>query len=194
MTKPVIEDLFSVPLYSEELNLNTNIITKYCLSMKKTLNTSTISNIGGWQSSPLTGEHKPLNTLLISILNAAKRYQDTFQYKHPLVINTLWININKEKDYNLEHNHPNSVISGVYYVKAHKDSGDLVLSHPASIAMEYDWSGKNLKKYNKYNSPMWKIPPIENRLLLFPSWLLHSVRPNLNKNKNRISISFNLCI
>ena len=194
MTKPVIEDLFSVPLYSEELNLNTNIITKYCLSMKKTLNTSTISNIGGWQSSPLTGEHKPLNTLLISILNAAKLYQDTFQYKHPLVINTLWININQEKDYNLEHNHPNSVMSGVYYVKAQKNSGDLVLSHPASIAMEYDWSGRNLKKYNKYNSPMWKIPPIENRLLLFPSWLLHSVRPNLNKNKNRISISFNLCI
>tara|TARA_R100000541_G_scaffold57133_1_gene67026 strand:- start:677 stop:1261 length:585 start_codon:yes stop_codon:yes gene_type:complete len=194
MTKPVIEDLFSVPLYSEQLNLNTNIITKYCLSMKKTLNTSTISNIGGWQSSPLTGEHKPLNTLLISILNAAKLYQDTFQYKHPLVINTLWININQEKDYNLEHNHPNSVMSGVYYVKAQKNSGDLVLSHPASIAMEYDWSGRNLKKYNKYNSPMWKIPPIENRLLLFPSWLLHSVRPNLNKNKNRISISFNLCI
>ena len=190
----MIEDLFSVPLYSEKLNLNTNIISKYCLSIKKTLNTSTVSNVGGWQSPLLTGEHKPLNILFISILNAAKRYQDTFQYKHPLILNSLWININQEKDYNIEHNHPNSVISGVYYVKANKNSGDLVLSHPASISMEYDWSGKNLKKYNKYNSPMWKIPPVENRLILFPSWLLHSVRPNLNKNKNRISISFNLCI
>ena len=127
----MIEDLFSVPLYSEKLNLNTNIISKYCLSIKKTLNTSTVSNVGGWQSPLLTGEHKPLNILFISILNAAKRYQDTFQYKHPLILNSLWININQEKDYNIEHNHPNSVISGVYYVKANKNSGDLVLSHIA---------------------------------------------------------------
>ena len=190
----MIEDLFSVPLYSEELNLNTDIITEYCLGMKNTLNTSTVSNVGGWQSPPLTGEHGPLNTLLISILNAAQRYRDTFQYKHPLIIHTLWVNINREKDYNLEHNHPNSVISGVYYVKAHKNSGDLVFSHPASISMEYDWPEKNLKKYNRYNGAIWRIPPIENKLLLFPGWLLHSVRPNLNKNQDRISISFNLTI
>jgi len=187
-----VKEIFSVPLYSEQLNLNTDTISQYCLEMKKGISSSTISNIGGWQSPPLKGEHKPLDTLLISILNTAKCYQDTFQYKHLLKINTMWVNINGYKDYNLEHHHTNTVIAGVYYVKAYKNSGDLVFSNPATIAMEYDWPGNNLKEFNKYNSATWIIPPIENRLLLFPAWLRHSVRPNLNKKQERISISFNL--
>ena len=46
--------------------------------------------------------------------------------------------------------------------------------------------------YNNYNSGTWWLPSEENNLYLFPSWLKHRVEPNLNKNENRISISFNL--
>jgi len=37
------------------------------------------------------------------------------------------------------------------------------------------------------------IQPVENLLLIFPSYLLHEVEMN-NSNEKRISISFNLCI
>ena len=188
----MIEDLFSVPLYSEQLNLNTGAISKYCLEMKKGISSSSVSNIGGWHSPPLEGEHEPLNTLLISILNSAKRYQDTFHYKNPLRISNIWININGYKDYNSDHHHTNTVIAGVYYVKVHKNSGDLVFLNPGHIPMDYDWPTEDLKKFNKYNSAKWMIPPLENRLLLFPGWLRHQVRPNLNKDHERISIPFNL--
>ena len=188
----MIEDLFSVPLYSEQLNLNTHILSKYCVEMKKVVSSSNMSNIGGWQSPPLQGEHKPLDTLSISILNGARDYQGTFQYKNPLRINNMWVNINGYKDYNLEHHHSNAVISGVYYVKVPKNSGDLVFSHPATLGLQYDWGENNLKEFNRYNAATWIIPPIENRMFLFPGWLRHSVRPNLNKDQERISISFNL--
>ena len=50
---------------------------------------------------------------------------------------------------------------------------------------------KNINKYNEYNSSIWSIDPKENLLVLFPSNMEHFVEPNLNKNNERISISFN---
>ena len=57
--------------------------------------------------------------------------------------------------------------------------------------MEYDWCPDVIEKYNEHNSPNWMISPVENQLLLFPSWLSHRVEPNLTEGE-RISISFNL--
>ena len=41
------------------------------------------------------------------------------------------------------------------------------------------------------NSYSFSFKPAVNRLVLFPSWLEHSVEPNLNPDKKRISFSFN---
>jgi len=50
---------------------------------------------------------------------------------------------------------------------------------------------KNVLEYNSYNSSNWYFKTVENMLLLFPSWLKHMVKPNMNKKQKRISISFN---
>ena len=54
------------------------------------------------------------------------------------------------------------------------------------------WSEKRTKEENSFTVPRWWMPAIQNRLYLFPNWLTHRVRPNLNPKKERISISFNL--
>ena len=185
----MIEYIFPVPLFSEKLNLNVKDMTKYCLDFKKKASSVSVSNIGGWQSPSLEGEHKPLNDLFKSILDASEKYCEIIQYKHPLKIGALWVNINRYKDYNTDHIHPHSVASGVFYVKA--KSGDLIFKHPLSKVMEYDWPLSTLESYNRSNCPNWEIPPVNNQLLIFPGWLTHLVRPNLNK-EDRISISFNL--
>jgi len=185
----MIEDLFPVSLYREELNLNTESIAKYCLDMKELFPSVVISNIGGWQSPNLGGKHRPLNDLFKSILDASEKYCEFIQYKYPLKIGELWVNINGYKDYNVDHIHPHSVASGIFYVKA--NSGDLIFQHPLGKVMEYDWPSSALESYNRFNCPNCKISPVNNQLLIFPGWLTHQVRPNLNK-EDRISISFNL--
>ena len=37
-----------------------------------------------------------------------------------------------------------------------------------------------------------QFTPVSGRALIFPSWLVHRVEPNLNKNFSRISMSFNI--
>jgi len=182
-------ELFSVPIYSEKLNLDTKKIIDYCLLMKDTTKGVNISNKGGWQSPPLTGEHVVLNDMFSEILKHAEKYREIISYKQKLNFINLWININGYKDYNVEHIHCNSVVSGVYYLSPHNT--DIVFVHPAAQLMQFDWNRDVVDNYNKNNSQNWSITPSPNQLLLFPSWLGHRVEPNLS-GKSRISISFNL--
>jgi uncharacterized protein (TIGR02466 family) len=182
-------ELFSVPIHKRKLNLNLDEMVKYCLSIKRKTKSVNISNQGGWQSPPLQGDHLVLNSLFIEILKAAEQYRKIISYKYPLKLVNLWINVNGYKDYNVEHIHANSVLSGAFYLTS--NNSDIVFINPSSKFINYEWGNNVIENYNEYNSPVWSIKPLENDLLLFPSWLSHRVEPNLSK-KNRISISFNL--
>ena len=46
----------------------------------------------------------------------------------------MWANINPPGGMNRAHQHPNSLWSGVYYIKAPKNSGHLKIDDPRSVA------------------------------------------------------------
>ena len=191
----MIEDLFPVALYHEQLTLDTDAIANYCLDLKKNTPGVEASNVGGWQSPLLTGTPEPLKDLFTAIDTHAEKYQEVLQYKHPLKIDGLWININRDKDYNVEHTHPNVVMAGVFHIKTpplDKNDGALKFTHPLGQILEYDWPYDSLKETNRYNTTKWFVNPIVNQLLLFPGWINHMVVPHKNKDEERISISFNL--
>ena len=52
---------------------------------------------------------------------------------------------------------------------------------------------KAVGKLNEFSTNILKIKPEEGKLLLFPSYLHHSVEENLS-DEDRIAISFNLDI
>ena len=182
-------ELFSVPIHSKKLNLDTKKIIEYCLLIKNTTKSVDMTNKGGWQSPALVGENVVLNNLFSKILESAEKYRKVIAYKHPLKLINLWINVNNHKDYNVEHSHHHCAVSGVYYLTS--NNSNIVFAHPAAQIMGYDWNSYVIDKYNKHNSATWSITPSQNELLLFPSWLNHRVEPNLSK-EDRISISFNL--
>ena len=84
------------------------------------------------------------------------------------------------------HNHPNSIISGVFYIDVEDDR----------IEFERPQSNQFVlppKDYNMYNSGSWWLGVEEKSLLLFPSTLVHSV-PQIHHSKTRISLAFNTFI
>lgn len=101
-------------------------------------------------------------------------------------IDQCWSNIHYNNSITLEHSHSLFPIVATLYVKAEKNSGDLVLINP----MEYG---------------LTHIPyevPIENKietsikistgdLVLFPGWIRHKTKENLSENP-RIVMSFNI--
>jgi uncharacterized protein (TIGR02466 family) len=101
----------------------------------------------------------------------------------------MWANINPPGGMNRAHIHPNSLWSGVYYVKAPKNSGQLKVEDPRSVALMV----RPRMKKDKPPQRVWReasYDPKPGRLIMFPSWLNHCVDPN-ESNDIRISVSFN---
>ena len=117
-----------------------------------------------------------LNEYFINIVNP----------KHDVkpVITQSWVNYSNQGDYHHRHNHPNSYLSGVYYLDV-DDTDSIVFTRPAPSSLNIQ-----PKTHNLYNSDSVWIPAKKDHLIVFPSWLEHEVE-TLNKSHTRISLAFN---
>ena len=197
----MIQDLFKVPIYEVRLDLDIKKLQPFCNEYQQKDTGKTLSNVGGYHSNdlPLNKLKWPLGESLHPLIKEigihSSKFAKEFINNNEQVLSNMWINMGLYKDANKTHNHPGADISGVYYVKTPDDCGNIVFEHPAEDVLGYH-SFSNLVKensgeLNEYNSPHWWKPAVENRLYLFPGWLKHHVEPNLNKTKERVSISFN---
>jgi len=183
-------DLFKYQLYQTKLDVDVENIIQYCLHLKNTDKGRVISNLCGWQSNDLEEIPESIQKLKELIELNLNYYGRQLYFNKQLYLDNMWININEYKDSNKPHMHPKSVLSGVFYLNVHNDTGTLKFYNPLSELIDYVLND-NLNKYMPENCCTWTVIPNRSMLLLFPSWLQHSVEPNLNKNIKRISISFN---
>jgi uncharacterized protein (TIGR02466 family) len=93
-----------------------------------------------------------------------------------------------------EHTHSNSLFSGVLYLKAAEDTGQIAF-HKYQKYLDISSTTLNLgfTEWNIFNSDKWSITPNENQIIIFPSNVTHSVEIN-NSNDDRISIAFNMFV
>jgi len=185
-------DIFKFQLYCEKLNFDTHSLSNLCVELQnKNKDYGRVSsNMGGWQSDDLFDAYTVISDLRKLIYNHIDIYSKNFKLNKKLKLDNLWININGYKDSNLPHIHPNNILSGVFYVKVPKNSGKIRFENPCLDLMESVYQD-SIIEYNLINSATWCLEPDENLLILFPSFLKHSVLPNMNKKEKRISISFN---
>ena len=147
------------------------------------------TNVQGWHST--TNMHElPQFKKLVDMLYECQRtvYQQEHYESEPFLGN-MWANINPPGGMNRAHQHPNSLWSGVYYIKAPKNSGHLKIDDPrASAALSRPRQKSNNLPPRLYRETHYE--PIAGRCIMFPSWLMHCVDPN-QSNDIRISVSFN---
>ena len=144
----------------------------------------TKSNRGGWQSEllPPNGELEPLSAEISEFCKSINLGINE------IVIPQMWINVNKKNDWNAIHSHGQYNLSGTYYVKVPKDSGQIVFRDPRPSAIS------NLFMVNTFDKGEFrKVKTIEGLLILFPSYLEHFVEPS-NADEDRISISFDVVV
>ena len=103
-------------------------------------------------------------------------------------ITQSWLNVTKPGEFHHHHSHPNSIISGVFYILTEEDDKITFTdtNHKIKELIKFE-----TKEYNLWNSITWFFPSNNNELLLFPSWLQHQVEVNEKATTDRISISFN---
>ena len=179
-------NIFSCFLHEDFFSLDIKKIKKEILNIKSKDEGRIVSNYGGWQSQPFLTVNKKFKILFDNINISVKKVEKHLNLKKELVLKNYWYNVNGLGSFNRPHEHPDSVVSGAYYVSIPKNSGSIVFLNKDLDNFYQD----SIKNYNEYNSSTWIKIPKENECVLFPSYLTHYVEPNLNK-KERISISFN---
>ena len=102
----------------------------------------------------------------------------------------MWATIYPQGGYVPQHIHNNTMMSGVYYVQAKEDAGDLVFTDPAWIAKGMIALGKHSTTF-PHSGTKFTIPVHDNKIVIFPSWLPHHTLAN-KSGEDRIIISFNL--
>ena len=147
------------------------------------------TNAGGWHSQTDMNQRKEYNVLTNELFNMQFEIYKKEHLDLKPVLGNMWANINYPGCFNRPHLHPNSLFSGVYWVKTPVKSGNLMLYDPrAGTQMTMP-----NRKENKLPPELWRevhYEPVAGRIIMFPAWMWHEVKPN-ESNDTRISISFN---
>ena len=188
----IIEYHFPTPVYIKEIpnavELNQYLEQKILQWSQQDKGVSK-TNAGGWHSTTDMNRKEEYNVLTKELFNMQ---DEIFQKEHLTlkpVCGNMWANINYPGNSNRPHLHPNSLFSGVYWVKAPEKSGDLMLYEPRPGVQ---CTMPNRKEGN-LPPELWRevhYTPRAGTAVMFPAWLWHEVKPN-ESNDIRISVSFN---
>jgi uncharacterized protein (TIGR02466 family) len=103
-------------------------------------------------------------------------------------ITQSWLNYTETNQYHHKHVHPNSLVSGVFYINCHEDLDKIKFFNEG-----YKTIKPETKDWNLYNSETWWFTVKTGDIILFPSSLTHMVETKEGDN-TRISLAFNVFI
>ena len=114
---------------------------------------------------------------------------EDYKYENDFIITTSWFTKTLKDQSSLMHIHKNSFYSGVYYFDDYTDKSAPIIFHsPLHQFYDFDIVPSN---WNVQNSTIWKIKPQKNFLLIFPSYLQHSIEKSI-EDTTRYSLAFNI--
>ncbi len=186
---------FSTPVWATKINnykeINEEMFSYIDDLKKKDPDGVTKSNFKGWHSKDFDLNDEQPKKFVDAIKNNINSSLNDMNWDlnlQSVKISNLWAIINEQGAWNQKHHHSNSDLSAAYYVCAHEDCGDIVFYDPRPGPV---YKHPIAKSPNILNASVNSIKPEEGMLVLFPSYLEHSVNPN-QSNKKRIVISFNI--
>ena len=183
----IADILFPTIIWQKEIKYNNSKLKSFVNGLMSTNPTITATNAGGWQGESILGS-LPIEFIELQIEFDKSVKMICEQIHLPqLRLSNLWFNVNRPGNYNILHNHMDSVISGVYYIDVPEEGMGNIEFHRDDDAAYYLPHLENVNNVTMYNKT---YTAKTGRLILFPSWVKHAVTSNLSQ-KNRISMSFN---
>lgn len=179
-----LQNIFSIPIYTTFLD-NKLVEDLEKLVMPKLHNLT-------------LGEEQKTDYYLKDKILSPEELSDFFYYIDPITTDysnksnlkrsnniNYWVQDYKENDKHSLHAHGDAFISGVYYLRANENAGELRFSNPNPLYTITDFlNGPQNKIY-------FSVKPSKGLLVLFPGWLSHEVIPSNHNNCIRTCLAFN---
>ena len=185
----IIEKFFPTIVYGKDVQLDNNQLTQDIVNWSNQDKGVSKTNYKGWHSTTDMHTKPEYQQLVTELLRMQKEIYDNEHIDRYARLGNMWANINPTDGMNQPHIHPNSLFSGVYYVKSQPNAGRLKIYDPRP-GVQFIMP---TRKPGNPGKDMWRdanIEPVVGRIIMFPAWLWHAVEPN-KSNDIRISVSFN---
>jgi uncharacterized protein (TIGR02466 family) len=183
---------FPTPVWVEQLpNDDAARINRKAMDLIETFRGQTTGKGPGdsWQTPNNLEDRAELQELMVYVKEAVSEALNDLQIVYDgFLVTGCWANIKPRGKGHGIHRHPNNFFSGVYYVRASGEGGEIDFYDPRT---QTDVTAPRFTKQNEYNCRYYRIPVREGMLILFPAWLSHSVTKNSGETE-RVSISFNV--
>lgn len=144
---------------------------------------------GSWQSAQDLHNREQLADLVACIHRTAQTVLRFLRVgTNAIEITACWANVNASSTSHAIHSHPNNFLSGIYYVHTHPGADSVNFHDPRP---QTGIIRPPVTELTSQNTDQVVVTVSDGTLLMFPSWLAHSVAPN-ESDKLRISTSFNM--
>lgn len=186
MSEPVIHGLFSTPVI---FTTNNREFTEGEIEFFKKSGETIVQNEGNTTSLNRYIVNEPeMATIKSEIENAVKIYMDKIISAKPEVqayITQSWLNFTSEKQWHHKHEHPNSFLSGVYYINADANNDKITFFRSG-----YNQIKLTPSEWHWWNAESWWFTVKTGDIVVFPSHLTHMVEQKAGDNI-RCSLAFN---
>jgi len=143
----------------------------------------------GWQSEQTLHEREEFQELVSCVNDATKSILRFLRIgREVLEITGCWATVLAKRAIHKAHSHPNNFLSGVYYVRVGPGTNTINFHDPRSQTRVIR---PPVIELTAENTDQVVVSVANGTLLMFPSYLEHSVDANMSEEE-RISISFNV--
>lgn len=159
---------------------------------------SNLKSLGGWHSRADLHHSPDYKALVHLIAGSAAQIETDNNYDpdFPLTPTSLWAIVNPPGSANRAHIHPSALWSGAYYAKVPDQAGNIEFTDPRTANIMLRPRFRKNPDGLITGKTTHSVSPNAGKMLIFPSWLYHSVAPNLSiaqgPDAERVVFSFNL--
>ena len=187
MRESIIQNLFPIPIYMSNID---RTFTKQELQFVDNQKNKCSKNSGNINTKDnYILNRKEFKNIKKFLDECCKDYLEKIispKNNIELYITQSWLNYTEENQYHHQHQHPNSVISGVLYFDCDKENDKIKFTNSKG----YEQIIPEINQYNIWNSKTWWFPLETGQLIMFPSSTTHQVDTKKGSN-TRISLAFN---
>jgi uncharacterized protein (TIGR02466 family) len=188
-----INKVFSIPIYENTINYQLDVSTidflhEQSLDIQKNSHKG-MNSFVGYNSNDKILDAPMLSGLKQQIEIEIKQFiKDYGMDQEYWYIGKSWITITSPGGRINMHNHTGhgGIVSGVFYIDAPADCGDIVFTNPYPFRDRMPFV-----QMNDLNTSFFKRTPANGTLLLWPSSLNHQTDANMS-NQTRLSISLDI--
>ena len=147
-----------------------------------------------WQSQRSVAADPPVKELFETIFRMANDAAEFLRWDVAdctPVCKVCWANVHSKGSYHTRHVHPATIqLSGVYYIQAPANCGDIVFHDLSRFLGLWD-AAPELLESTYQNATSFPVTPEEGLCVLFPGYLMHEVETNRSE-RDRVGLAFNI--